>query len=133
VGLKGFRLNSALLTFVGEEPPNRTSWRPAARREQRASQRLPAESVDRLVAEYRTGTTAAELGQRYGLAKGTVLRLVRQAGVAVRHPRFSADEAARLVALYEAGLPQTEIAKRLERSPTAVWHRLRRLGLIHRD
>jgi DNA-binding CsgD family transcriptional regulator len=54
--------------------------------------------------------------------------LVRQAGERVRHPRLSATEIARLVQLYEAGLPQKDIAQRLGRSPRAVWHCLRRLG-----
>ncbi|HEY6686215.1 MAG TPA: helix-turn-helix domain-containing protein [Propionibacteriaceae bacterium] len=81
-----------------------------------------------MVAEYVAGTTAAELGRRYGIAKSSVLRLVRQAGERVRHPRLSATDTARLVQLYEAGLPQKDIAQRLGRSPSAVWHCLRRLG-----
>ena len=83
--------------------------------------------IEHLVAEYAGGTTAAEIGQRYGLAKSSVLRFVRQAGERVRHPRFSASETAQLVAPYGAGLPQKEIAQRLGRSQSAVWHCLRRL------
>jgi transposase len=48
--------------------------------------------------------------------------MIRQAGERVRYPRFSADETARLVELYEAGLSQKDIAERLGRSPSAVWH-----------
>jgi DNA-binding CsgD family transcriptional regulator len=81
-----------------------------------------------LVAEYSAGITAAELGHRYGIAKSSLLLLVRHAGQPVRHLRLSAAETARLVQLYEAGLPQKEIAQRLGRSPSAVWHCLRRLG-----
>lgn len=77
-----------------------------------------------------TGTTSAELGRRDGIAKSSVLRLVRQAGEQVRHPRLSVAETARLVELYEAGLPQKDIAERLDRSPSAVWHCLRRAGLL---
>jgi len=97
--------------------------------ERRVSKRLPAETIERLVAEYLTGSTAADLGRRYGIAKTTVLRLIRQAGEPVRHPRFSAAEITRLVELSEAGLSQKDIAERLGRSPSAVWHCLRRLGL----
>jgi DNA-binding IclR family transcriptional regulator len=74
------------------------------------------------------GITVAELGRRYGIAKSSVLRLVRHAGQPVRHLRLSTTETARLVQLYEAGLPQKEIAELLGRSPSAVWHCLRRLG-----
>jgi DNA-directed RNA polymerase specialized sigma subunit len=82
-----------------------------------------------MVAEYAAGTTAADLGQRYGIAKSTVLRLIRQTGERVRHPRLTAAETAQLVALYEEGLSQKDIAERLDRSPSAIWHCLRRLGL----
>jgi DNA-binding transcriptional regulator LsrR (DeoR family) len=50
------------------------------------SKRLSADAIDRLVAQYVGGMTAAELGQRYGLAKSSVIRLVRDAGERVRHP-----------------------------------------------
>ena len=92
------------------------------------SKRLSADASDRSVAQYVGGMTAAELGQRYGLAKSSVIRLVRDAGERVRHPRLSASETAQLVALYEVGLSQKDIAEQLGRSPSAVWHCLRRLG-----
>ena len=53
-----------------------------------------------------------------------------RAGEPVRHPRFSPAETAPLVKLQEAGLTQKAIAERLGRSPSAVWHRLRRLGRV---
>jgi DNA-binding transcriptional regulator LsrR (DeoR family) len=83
-----------------------------------------------MVTDYVSGATAAELGQRYGIAKSSVTRLVRQAGERVRHPRLSQSETARLVELYEAGLSQKDIAEQLGRSPSAVWHCLRRAGLV---
>jgi DNA-directed RNA polymerase specialized sigma24 family protein len=130
VGLRGFRLNPAVLTYVMRTLPARQTWRARQRRERRISKRLDAATIDRLVAEYVGGTTAAELGQRYGLAKSSVIRLVRQAGERVRHPRLSTTETAHLVALYEAGLSQMEIAERMGRSPSSVWHCLRRAGLV---
>ena len=39
---------------------------------------MQAETIERMVVEYRTGSTAADLGRRYGVAKTTVLRLIRQ-------------------------------------------------------
>ena len=47
-------------------------------------------------------------------------------GNPVRYPRFSTAETAQLVALYEAGLSQVNIAERLGRSPSAVWYCLQR-------
>jgi DNA-binding CsgD family transcriptional regulator len=122
-------LNPALLVYVTDEPP-RQSRRRGRRPERRISRRLDVDTVERLVAEYAAGTTAAEVGRRYGLARNSVLALVRQAGERVRLPRLSRSETARMVALYTAGLPQKEIAERLGRSPSAVWHCLRRAGLV---
>jgi DNA-directed RNA polymerase specialized sigma24 family protein len=123
-------LNPAVLTYLIDG----LAIRPARRRsrpiERRISKRLKPETIERLVAEYVAGTTAAELGQRYGLAKSSVLRLIRQAGERVRHPRLSPADAAQLIALYEVGMAQKDIAERLGRSPSAVWHCLRRAGLL---
>ena len=44
------------------------------------SYRYSADAARALVAEYLDGTTAAEIGRRYGGAKSSVLQLVRQAG-----------------------------------------------------
>jgi DNA-binding NarL/FixJ family response regulator len=131
IGLRGFKLNPALLSYVIAGPRARLPRRSGRHRgERRISNRLEAEAIERLVAEYAGGTTAADLGQRYGLAKSSVLRLVRQAGERVRRPRLSVTEAARVGQLYEAGLRQKDIAERLGRSPSAVWHCLHRLGLV---
>ena len=111
-GLRGLKLNPALLKYVADGPPARAARRPGHRRERRVSKRLPAETIERLVAEYAGGATAAELSQRYGLAKNSVIRLVRQAGKQVRHPRLSSSELARLVVLFQAGLTQRETGAR---------------------
>ena len=58
------------------------------------------------------------------------LRLVRQAGERVRRPRLSATETDRLIELYGAGMTQKGMAELLGRSPSAVWHCLRRAGLV---
>ena len=118
-------MNPALLSYVKDEAP-RQPVRHTSRRERRVSKRLDAEAIDRLVAEYVDGSPSAEIGSRYGIDKSSVLRLVRAAGNPVRYPRFSTAETAQLVALYEAGLSQVNIAERLGRSPSAVWHCLQR-------
>jgi hypothetical protein len=130
VGLRGFRLNPAVLTYVTQAPPPRLVGRQRRDHERRIPRRLSARTIDGLVAEYVAGTPSAELGQRYGIAKSSVLRLVGQAGERVRHPRLSESDTAQLVALHEAGLSQKDIAEHLGCSPSAVWHCLRRAGLV---
>jgi len=82
-------LNPALLRYLMVTPPARRARRPDRRPERRVSKRLQQQMIERLVAEYVAGTTAAELGRRHGLAKSSVLRLVRQAGERARHQRLS--------------------------------------------
>jgi hypothetical protein len=130
VGLKGFKLKPALLSYVKVGSPRQLVRRPGRRRERRVSKRLQPVTINRVVAEYKEGATAAELGRRYGIGKNSVLGLVRQAGERVRHPRLSPTETALLVELFRTGAPQKDIAQRRGRSPSAVWHCLRRAGLI---
>ena len=111
-------------------PPAWRALRPDRRPERRVSKRLQQQMIERLMAEYVAGTTAAELGRRHGLAKSSVLSLVRQAARRVRHQRLSQSETARPVDLYRAGLSQKGIAERLGKSPSAVWHCLRRAKLV---
>jgi transposase-like protein len=130
VGLRGFKLNPLLMTYFTDKPPPRQSRRRARPRERRVSKRLGAETIERVVAEYVAGASSAELGRRYGIAKSSVLKLIQQAGEPVRYSRLTADETARLVDLYKAGMSQRDIAELLGRKPSVVWHCLRQLGLV---
>ena len=82
-------MNLTLITHLAGGPRLRSSPRTDRRHERRVTKRLQADRIERLVAEYAAGTTAAELARRYGLTKTTVLRLIRQAAEPVRHPLFS--------------------------------------------
>jgi hypothetical protein len=92
-----------MLSYVIAGPRARLPRRSGRhRRERRISKRLEAEAIGWL--STRAGRTAADLGQRYGLAKSSVLRLVRHAGERVRRQRLSDFETAQLVALHGAGI-----------------------------
>ena len=133
VGLRGYKLNPAVKTYLAAGPPvQKARQRSPRHRQHRIAKRLPAGTIGMIVAEYVAGTPAAELGRRYGVARSTVLTLLRAAGVPVLHPRLTTADRARVVALYGQGLPQTQIAAQLGRSPGAVWHVLHRAGLVGR-
>jgi hypothetical protein len=105
VGLRGYKLNPALQRYLAAGPPvQEARGRPCQRRPDRIAKRLPAESIQTLVAEYVAGAPAAELGRRYGLAKTTVISVLRAADVRVRHARLSAADIARIVELHGKGL-----------------------------
>jgi IS30 family transposase len=55
---------------------------------------------------------------------------LRESGVEVRHPRVSAGDSSQAVAWYRQGVRQIDIAERLGRHKSAVWHLLRRAGAL---
>ena len=92
------------------------------------SLRLDEQLVQRLLAGYRAGRTGRELAEQYGLARSTVIDLLRKHGVAVRYPRVTPAEAAEMVRLYRAGMRQVDIAAHFGRDPGNIWHVLKRTG-----
>jgi hypothetical protein len=55
-----------------------------ARTPQRVEQRLGHELISQIIGEYVSGMSSVRLAARYGIGKGTVLRLLREHGVVVR-------------------------------------------------
>jgi hypothetical protein len=128
-GPEGIQVEPGATDLRHELAASSTPRRLRRRRERRIRKRLEAEAIERLVAEY-DGDNCRRAWSAYGIAKSSVLGLVRQAREQVRHPRLSTTQTAVPVALYEAGLSQVDIAERLGRRPSAVWHCLRRLGFV---
>jgi hypothetical protein len=119
-----------LTVLAGRTFPARTEPAPAPVR--RISLRLDEQLVQQLLADYRAGRTGRELAEQYGLARSTVIGLLRQHGVAVRYPRVTPVEAAEMVRLYRTGMRQVDIAARFDRDPGNVWHVLEREGALRR-
>jgi hypothetical protein len=94
----------------------------------RVSHRLNEQVIQQLLADYRAGRTGRELAEQYGLARSTVIELLRQHGVVVRYPRATPEEAAEMVRLYQSGVRQVDIAARFGRDPGNIWHVLKRAG-----
>jgi IS30 family transposase len=91
-------------------------------------QRLTAEDVAALVEAYKSGATGRELAAQFGLARTTVIELLRKHGVQVRYPRITEQQTMQVVEWYRAGMRQIDIAERLGRHKSVVWHLLRRAG-----
>jgi transposase len=108
------------------------SWpdreRPARITPRRVTRRLSESELQDLISAYGDGATGRELAERYGLARSTVIKLLKDRGVAVRHPRVSDAEVHQIVHLYQQGFRQSDIAQRLGRHKSLVWHVLRRAG-----
>ena len=52
---------------------------------QRVKRRLGPDLIERVVSEYADGMSSTRLASRYGIGKGTVLRLIREKGITVRN------------------------------------------------
>ena len=94
--------------------------------------RLTNEQRAALVADYETGLPTTELTTRYGLAKGTVLRLLEEAAIPMRRQGLSAEMAEQARLLYESGLSLTAVGEQLSQAPTSVARALRRIGVTLR-
>lgn len=57
----------------------------------RVAQRLSEVMIHELILDYQSGLSGRQLAEKYGLARSTLLKLVRERGVAVRHARLSAE------------------------------------------
>jgi hypothetical protein len=62
----------------------RSCGQPAPLVPQRVSRRLGTATLAQIAAEYQGGTSSTRLANVYGIGKGTVLRLLRRNGAAIR-------------------------------------------------
>ena len=98
-----------------------------------AVRRLGTERVTELARAYEQGIPTTELTRRYGLGKGTVLRLLREQGVVLRHQPLDAQSLAEAITLYQAGWSLARIGTRMQRQPTVIRDVLERSGVARRD
>lgn len=94
--------------------------------------RLSTEVIAQLVVDYQAGVSSPELQKRYGLSKGTVLRLLNEAGVEMRRRGLSAEQLGEVVRLYESGMTIREVARDLGVPKTTVQNALERTRTVKR-
>lgn len=82
--------------------------------------RLSPEKLQQLLADYRAGTSANELAQRYDLSRATIRVLLRESGVPRRYQAMPEAEADQVVALYVGGSTIAEVAAMLGRPCSTV-------------
>lgn len=117
-----------LTVLAGKTFPARPSPEPTPIR--RVNLRLDEQVMQQLLADYQVGSTGRQLAERYSVARSTVIEPLRQHGVAGRYPRVTPAEAAEMVALYQSGVRQVDIAERFGRDPGNIWHVLKRTGAL---
>ena len=67
-----------------------------------------------MVARYGNGETSTALAEEYGVAKSTILRILRDARVVVRRQSLTAEQVSAATRLYESGLSLSQVAQRLD-------------------
>jgi len=97
------------------------------------AQRMTAEEVSALQDAYKAGVSLAELQEQFGLSRGSVQRVLREAGVRRRRKSLTDTEVAALVERYEAGLTIREIAEERRLPKTTVQDALAWAGVEMRS
>jgi hypothetical protein len=82
-----------------------------------------------LIADYIAGDPTTVLMERYALGKGTVLGLLRRAGVQLRNQGLSPNDLPRAIALYESGLSFKDVADNFACDAETVRKSLRAAGV----
>jgi transposase len=96
-------------------------------------ERLGSEGVAQLVADYEAGEPSTGLTKKYGVGKGTVLRLLRQYGATMRQQPMSPDDAAQAIALYKRGWSLARVGHHFGREHSVIRDILERAGIARRD
>jgi DNA-binding CsgD family transcriptional regulator len=97
------------------------------------SQRLAPSAVNELIKQYESGKSSHELAKTYGINKGSVIRLLRQADVSIRRQRLTANQVAEAAQLYASGDSLARIGVHLGVDHGTVWRALKKHGVPMRD
>ncbi|MDQ1039933.1 Mn-dependent DtxR family transcriptional regulator [Streptomyces sp. V3I8] len=95
--------------------------------------KLDDDQVHALIAGYKAGATVYQLGDRFGISRQTVGKILKRHGVEMRMRGLSAKQINEAVRLYEAGQSLARIGERFGVDPTTVLNRLRERGIRTRD
>lgn len=95
----------------------------------RIKQRFDPETRARLVAEYEAGATGIQLMRDFGIGKGTVLQILRDAGVTLRQQGLSPADRKAAIKLYQSGLSLQKVAEQFGVSANTVMLALRQAGV----
>lgn len=91
--------------------------------------RLGAEVIAQFVVDYEAGLEVSELQGRYGLSRGSVQRILREAGVKLHRQSLTDEQRVEVARLYESGLTIRGVAAELDIPKTTVQGALGREGV----
>ncbi|GFG50762.1 hypothetical protein CQY20_33890 [Mycolicibacterium agri] len=97
------------------------------------SQRMDQSTVTQLIKDYESGKSSYELAKVYNLNKGSVIKLLREARVAIRNQRLNDDKIAKAAHMYAAGNSLAKIGAHLGVEAGTVRRALLKRGVKMRD
>lgn len=106
--------------------PSETTPPTPKRQPYKINQRLPSATVTQLIADYLTGASSREVAERYGIAKQSALRLLRDHQVARPRSRITEAQVDHAAALVEGGLSIATAAQRVGVPPTTMRRALKK-------
>lgn len=95
----------------------------------RLDRKVSSEIAAQLVADYESGVPSTHLSMIYGLGKGSVLKLLKEAGVQMRHQGLAEDDLEEAATLYKEGWSLPRVAERFGCSVGSVRKEFRTHGV----
>lgn len=95
----------------------------------RLDRKVSPEIAAQLVADYESGVSSTHLTMIYSLGKGTVLKLLNEAGVQMRHQGLSEKNLEEAATLYREGWSLPQVAERFGCSVGSVRKEFRTHGV----
>jgi hypothetical protein len=123
------------LEELGEKLPSLDAPEPtlAKRVRPRRARQLRADQVEQLIADYRSGPTVYELGERFGIERRTVSNILHRHGVPMRRRGLSPEQVDHAIHLYNLGWSLARVGDHLDVNHTTVLNKLRERGIPTRD
>ena len=115
---------------LAELPPPLASTPVAPRRHKRHT---TMDDIVALVRAYESGASSNQLCAQTGLAKGTILKLLRKGGAQMRRQGLSPDDVAETLHRFAAGQSLATIGRHFNVSAETVRTTLRKHGVTPRD
>lgn len=106
--------------------------------------KVSAAQVGDAIKAYERGASSVELGRKYGVSHGHLLKMLKESGAHIRSTKeaaqakrgkpspkrsFTATQELEVCRLYQSGMTQRAIAKQLNVSATTVWETRKRHGI----
>ncbi len=128
----------ALLHF-GQDISSEGKSRPVDTRRKASSpiryfkRHLSPEDIETILAGYKAGITAKELGAQFEINRNTVSALLKREGVKMRNTPISPSEIEEAKVLYASGLSTDAVGTQLGRNAGTIWRGLSQAGVMLRD